>query len=163
MGQSFSESITMLRRLLNRFSLIQATLLTSLLSVVVSLVITLAGMIGLGFTNFVFGATLAMICPLVIATPVAYVFLKLWVEVETKQSALEEANRRLEKALSDVRELSGLLPICASCKKIRDDQGYWSQIETYIRKHTKAEFTHGICPECAKELYPTLNLKGLNY
>lgn len=60
----------------------------------------------------------------------------------------------LKAALSHVRTLSGLLPICASCKKIRDDHGYWTQIESYIRDHSQAEFTHGVCPECATNLYP---------
>jgi len=47
-----------------------------------------------------------------------------------------------------------MLPICAACKKIRDDKGYWNQIESYIREHSEAEFSHGICPDCAKKLYP---------
>ncbi|MBF0496380.1 MAG: PAS domain S-box protein [Deltaproteobacteria bacterium] len=63
----------------------------------------------------------------------------------------------LKKALTEVRTLSGLLPICASCKKIRDDQGYWTQIETYIKAHSQADFTHGICPDCARRLYPELD------
>ncbi|MBF0508621.1 MAG: PAS domain S-box protein [Deltaproteobacteria bacterium] len=63
----------------------------------------------------------------------------------------------LQTALAEVRTLSGLLPICASCKKIRDDQGYWTQIETYIRAHSQADFTHGICPDCARRLYPELD------
>ena len=50
--------------------------------------------------------------------------------------------------------LRGILPICAHCKKIRDDQGYWSQAEVYVRDHTEAEFSHGICPECIEKLYP---------
>jgi hypothetical protein len=62
----------------------------------------------------------------------------------------------LKKALSEVRLLSGLLPICASCKKIRDDKGYWNQIEAYIKEHSSADFSHSICPECAKRLYPEL-------
>jgi len=62
----------------------------------------------------------------------------------------------LQKALSEIKQLSGLLPICSSCKKIRTDEGYWQQIEVYIRDHSAAEFSHGICPECAKKLYPTL-------
>ncbi len=61
-----------------------------------------------------------------------------------------------EKALGDLKILSGLLPICASCKKIRDEKGYWKQIETYIQNHSEAEFTHSICQKCAKELYPDL-------
>ena len=60
----------------------------------------------------------------------------------------------LKRSLTKVRKLSGLLPICASCKKIRDDKGYWNQIEAYIRDHSEAEFSHGICPECSRRLYP---------
>ena len=60
----------------------------------------------------------------------------------------------LKTSLARVRKLSGLLPICASCKKIRDDKGYWNQIEAYIRDHSEAEFSHGICPECTRRLYP---------
>ncbi len=60
----------------------------------------------------------------------------------------------LKTSLAKVRKLSGLLPICASCKKIRDDRGYWNQIEAYIRDHSEAEFSHGICPECTRKLYP---------
>ena len=62
--------------------------------------------------------------------------------------------KELQEALGEVKQLSGLLPICASCKKIRDDQGYWNQIEFYISKHSEAKFTHGVCPECTKKLYP---------
>ncbi|MBI4961795.1 MAG: response regulator transcription factor [Desulfomonile tiedjei] len=70
------------------------------------------------------------------------------------QSALAAVNQDLREALARVKELSGLLPICASCKKIRDDQGYWRQIEAYIRDHSEAEFSHSLCPECAERLYP---------
>jgi hypothetical protein len=63
----------------------------------------------------------------------------------------------LQKALEKVKVLSGLLPICASCKDIRDDKGYWKQVEVYIRDHSEAEFTHSICPDCTKRLYPKLH------
>ncbi len=62
----------------------------------------------------------------------------------------------LQEALAKVKMLSGLLPICSVCKKIRDDTGYWQQLEIYIRDHSEAMFSHGICPECAKRLYPDL-------
>jgi PAS domain S-box-containing protein len=62
--------------------------------------------------------------------------------------------QELEQALASVKSLSGLLPICASCKKIRDDQGYWEQVEEYISSHSEAIFTHGLCPECFHKLYP---------
>jgi PAS domain S-box-containing protein len=76
----------------------------------------------------------------------------------SKRKQIEEERNQLIKNLQDslakIKTLSGMLPICASCKKIRDDKGYWNQIETYLRNHSKAEFSHGICPECAQKLYP---------
>ncbi len=76
-----------------------------------------------------------------------------------RKLADEERERlvaELRAALSRVKTLSGLLPICANCKKVRDDQGYWEQIEHYLEAHSQAEFTHGICPECIAKLYPGL-------
>ncbi|MCW5201703.1 MAG: cache domain-containing protein [Candidatus Electrothrix communis] len=72
------------------------------------------------------------------------------------EELVEQRTEKLQEAMSQVKILSGFLPICASCKKIRDDKGYWSQIETYIRKYSEAEFSHGICPDCAAKLYPEL-------
>ncbi|EKD35549.1 MAG: hypothetical protein ACD_75C01861G0001, partial [uncultured bacterium] len=69
----------------------------------------------------------------------------------------KELEQELREALSKVKLLSGFIPICASCKKIRDDSGYWQQIEAYIRDRSEAEFSHGICPDCAKKLYPDLH------
>jgi hypothetical protein len=66
---------------------------------------------------------------------------------------LSDTNRALNKALNEVKVLRGLVPICAKCKQIRDDQGYWRQIEEYLREHSEAEFSHGLCPKCAHELY----------
>jgi two-component system cell cycle sensor histidine kinase/response regulator CckA len=60
---------------------------------------------------------------------------------------------QLEQSAKEIKTLRGFLPICANCKKIRDDKGYWTRIETYISSRTEAEFSHGICPECAKKLY----------
>jgi PAS domain S-box-containing protein len=66
----------------------------------------------------------------------------------------EQVIQELQAALAQVRTLSGLLPICSSCKNIRDDKGYWIQIEDYVRNHSEADFTHGICPDCRGRLYP---------
>lgn len=77
-------------------------------------------------------------------------------DITDRQRAEEERARLLnekEKVLSEVKVLSGLLPICAWCKKIRDDQGYWNQIEAYINSHSEAEFSHSICPDCMKKYY----------
>jgi len=84
----------------------------------------------------------------------AIMFLKI---INPLIKHLIESNRQLEGALSQVKLLSGFLPICSSCKRIRDDTGYWNQIESYIREHSEAEFSHGICPECAEKLYPECN------
>ncbi len=67
---------------------------------------------------------------------------------------LQSRNEQLQAALGQVEQLSGLLPICANCKKIRDDEGYWQDVAVYIRNHSEADFTHSICPGCMKELYP---------
>jgi hypothetical protein len=65
----------------------------------------------------------------------------------------------LEKANENRKILEGLLPICSACKKIRDDKGYWNRIEEYIRDHSEAEFSHGICQECAKKFYPGIKIQ----
>jgi len=89
----------------------------------------------------------------------AHAEIKIEIE-ERKRAQIEKDNLivELEDALHKVKALSGLLPICASCKKIRDDKGYWNQIEAYIRDHSEAEFSHGICPDCAKKLYPNIDI-----
>ena len=75
-------------------------------------------------------------------------------ERKNAEKEKEKSIAELLNALDQVKLLSGFLPICASCKKIRDDKGYWNQIESYIKEHSEAEFSHSICPECAKKLYP---------
>jgi hypothetical protein len=66
----------------------------------------------------------------------------------------EDTDIVLKVREAQVKQLSGMLPICASCKKIRNDSGYWQQIETYIRDHSEVEFSHSICPDCVAKLYP---------
>jgi hypothetical protein len=76
----------------------------------------------------------------------------------TERRAAEKERERLlvdlQKAAAEIRTLQGLLPICSSCKRVRDDTGYWNQIETYISAHADVRFSHGLCPECARTLYP---------
>lgn len=66
---------------------------------------------------------------------------------------LRDANLQLQKALDDIKTLQGIIPICANCKKIRDDQGVWNHLELYIQEHSDASFSHGICDDCSRELY----------
>ena len=79
-----------------------------------------------------------------------------WGKIKQADKEKSVVIAELKKALEEIKTLSGFLPICASCKKIRDDQGYWKQIEVYISEHSEAEFSHGICPECAQKLYPDI-------
>jgi len=74
--------------------------------------------------------------------------------IKFKDAEQKRLIKELQQALASIKTLSGLIPICASCKKIRDDQGYWNQLEAYISEHSDAEFSHGICPECAIKIYP---------
>jgi ABC-type amino acid transport substrate-binding protein len=77
-------------------------------------------------------------------------------ERKKAEAKLNATVEQLQGALADIKQLSGLLPICASCKKIRDDQGYWRQVEEYISVHSEAEFSHSVCPDCMKKLYPNI-------
>lgn len=73
------------------------------------------------------------------------------------EERLHQSNVELQRALTEVKTLSGMLPICASCKKIRDDKGYWNQLEAFISHHSEARFTHGLCPECAEKYFPGID------
>ena len=76
------------------------------------------------------------------------------------QATLAAKLEELRLALNQIKTLRGIVPICASCKKIRDDRGYWSQVEVYVQHHTEAQFSHGICPDCVQKLYPELEQDG---
>ena len=78
--------------------------------------------------------------------------------VEEKSKEIQKINRELQSSLENIKILSGLLPICSYCKKIRDDKGYWNELDAYIQKNSEAEFSHGICQECAKKHFPDLDL-----
>ena len=79
---------------------------------------------------------------------------RLEFDLMASRDNLQETVLKLQAAMDEVKTLSGLLPICASCKKIRDDKGYWNQIDMYIQEHSEIKFSHGICPECMQKLYP---------
>ncbi len=79
---------------------------------------------------------------------------RLQMALQEKNEQLEERNGQLQEALDNIKTLKGLIPICANCKNIRDDEGFWHQVEIYVRNHSDAEVSHSICPECFKTLYP---------
>ena len=80
----------------------------------------------------------------------------------TERKRIEEEREKLikelQEAIKEIKTLRGILPLCSFCKKIRDDKGYWEQVDVYIHKHSQADISHGICPECAKEHYPDLDI-----
>jgi DNA-binding response OmpR family regulator len=84
--------------------------------------------------------------------------MQVGVRVVNLQSALADRVHQLEDALSRVKQLQGLLPICCYCKKIRDDKNYWHQVESYVGSHADVRFSHGICPECSDKLRVELNV-----
>lgn len=90
--------------------------------------------------------------------PILVLICLIAAELQAANTGLTEKNRDLEAAMKEIKTLSGLLPICMHCKKIRDDKGYWQQMETYIHPHSDAQFSHSICRECADKYYPELDL-----
>lgn len=90
--------------------------------------------------------------------------LRARVEVGRRMISMQETLARkieeLRKAIEKIRTLRGIIPICAGCKKIRNDQGYWQQVEVYVKNHSDAEFSHGLCPECLTIMYPDLDLEA---
>jgi PAS domain S-box-containing protein len=89
--------------------------------------------------------------------------LMVLTDVTERHRAAGEQQRlivELRQAVAEIRTLKGLIPICASCKKIRDDHGYWEQLESYLSRHSDAQFSHGICPDCETKLYPGLCRPG---
>ncbi len=89
----------------------------------------------------------------------AFVFCFMAYIVESISRKDFAVSAKLQKSLDEVKQLSGILPICSHCKKIRDDKGYWEQVEDYIGSHSEALFSHGLCPNCVDELYPDLGMK----
>ncbi|HBO97623.1 MAG TPA: hypothetical protein DE315_08965 [Candidatus Omnitrophica bacterium] len=141
----------MLREMLRKLGFVGATLVFTATSILFSVGIT-------SFLIYLFRLeqgglilVIATICPSIIAPVAVGVFARLSERLDQSYQALDKVKRELEGALVRVKQLKGLLPICAYCKKIRDDQGYWKKVEAYIQENSEAEFTHGICPDCVRE------------
>jgi len=85
--------------------------------------------------------------------------VRRWREQVILNKALNDSNNKLKEALAEIRHLKDMTPICSSCKNIRDEEGCWHQLESYILEHTGSKFSHGICPECREKLYPDAKIK----
>ncbi|MFH0782563.1 MAG: hypothetical protein V2B20_11525 [Pseudomonadota bacterium] len=122
-----------------------------------SLVITcLALLIFQGYIDLL-GVVICIAAPLLIFPLPARLFFTTFLKLHRAEDALRSRNLALEQALQEVKTLSGLLPICCSCKKIRDDHGYWNEVEQYFCERLDLQLSHGFCPECMARLYPELH------
>jgi hypothetical protein len=101
--------------------------------------------------------SVALVISLLFFAGILYVTRIIESEVRSRREK-EEMIAGLRTALAEIKTLKGIVPICASCKKIRDDKGYWNKLEQYLGEHLAAEFSHGLCPQCAEKLYPDLPL-----
>lgn len=97
--------------------------------------------------------TVSSFCFLALIFP-TLLFIRLERQIKRADILKTSLINELHQALDEIKILRGIIPICANCKQIRDDKGLWNEIETYIQNHSEAQFSHGICPKCAKELYP---------
>ena len=170
-------SIFLLQRNKNRFEVhIYQTILISLICTIISeLAFTfyisnygVSNLVGHYFKLFSFYLIYKAVIETGIKSPYELIFKELnaanknlRIEIDARlqiEKNREEIIEKLQTALSEIKTLSGLLPICSFCKKIRDDKGYWKQIEVYIQDHSDAAFSHSICRDCAKEHYPDLDI-----
>lgn len=143
----------MLRQYINKLGAIRTGIFITVTSMLVSMSIRVIIWLVTGNdSDLSTNIAISGIVPLIIAPVMSYFFIGLL----TKIDAAEKENARLvvelQDALATAKTLSGLLPICATCKKIRDDSGYWHQVEVYIREHAEVDFSHGLCPECVQDM-----------
>ena len=143
-----------------KLGLTLSTFLVTILCIVTSVLISLVigNLVGTEGINSLMVAS--VVCPALIAPPIVYFYSKLTIKLDASSleqqhlnKSLTKINHELNDALKKVKLMSGLLPICSGCKKIRDDRGYWNKIESFIKERSTVDFIRGFCPECAK-MYP---------
>jgi len=141
----------MFYRIVKSLGLKKGTLFITLLSFFLSLFIFFTISLSLNQSLDLIGIIFSALTPLVIAPIPSYTLLSLVKRAYESEEKLLKSNKELQLALQEVKELSGMLPICACCKKVRDDNGYWNQVEEYFSKKTDLLFSHSLCPICYKE------------
>jgi hypothetical protein len=148
------EGDSTIRRLTRSLGALRLTLAFTATAVLASMVLTVIILKLAGFTDLRVGLFISFLMPATLAPAGSYLFFRLLERLEQAEASQSALVRKLQQALDEVRALSGLLPICAACKSVRDDEGYWHSVEHYLSQHSEAELTHGICPPCMVELYP---------
>ncbi|MDD5629508.1 MAG: hypothetical protein PHU21_10625 [Elusimicrobia bacterium] len=137
--------------LLTKAGIAGATAAITAFCVLFSLCVGFAVFRGLGLPHVCYVLAIAVFCPVCLAAPISFGIYKLVLQIDRERLELERTQRLLQASLSRVKELSGLLPICTSCKRIRDHKGDWSELESYLSRHSRAEFRHGLCPDCTRQ------------
>lgn len=127
--------------------------LVTVISYLLAMLITYAIIKIAGKGDLGLGLFIASTCSLFITPPISGFIFILLRKLHHSRIKLEASNRELENALGEVKILSGLLPICSKCKKVRDSQGYWKKIESYFEDHSDLLFSHGLCEHCLEDLY----------
>lgn len=149
-----------LAALTQRYGANLMVLVTSAAIVVFSLLITSVAL--LLFQGYVdaLGVAICIVAPLLIFPLPASLFFTTFLQLHQTKEELRCRNLDLERALSEVKTLSGLLPLCCGCKKVRDDRGYWRELDNYFSERLDLQMSHGFCPECLARLYPQLSESG---
>lgn len=143
-----------MKKIIHRFGSFKTALLLTFFVIIVASLVTYAFLyVYQGFVDTP-GYAIPVLVPLLVILYPSNLFFKMYLRTENAENRLIEKNEELQKALDEIVELSGLLPICSNCKNIRDDKGYWNQIENYLSEKSGVEFSHSICPSCAEKLYP---------
>lgn len=146
----------MLTKQLTRFGANTMVMIVTAVIVALSVSITsIALMVFQGYIDLL-GIAICIGAPILIFPIPAKLFFSMFLKLQKTEEELRAKNLSLENALREVKTLSGLLPICCCCKKIRDDNGYWNEVEQYFNDHSDLQLTHGFCPECVERLYPEL-------
>lgn len=143
----------MLHQLVRRLGIAGTSILITLFSVVISVTIRIViSLMVIDHELLLTDIMIAAFIPLIIAPVMSVIFVRLLKKVDEAEQRNAHLVAELQAALAKAKTLSGLLPICASCKKIRDDAGYWHQVEVYIQDHAEVDFSHGLCPDCGSDL-----------
>ena len=145
--------------LFERYSPVSVSIVGGVVAILVSVGIIVFAItyIGMEQMDWFYSIALAILCPGLIAPPIVYFQCKAYRKIARQKQELIEANLKLTDALNQVNELSGMLPVCAWCHKVRDDSGYWERVEAFIERKTKAMITHGVCPECKERELDKMN------
>ncbi|NOR45586.1 MAG: hypothetical protein GQ534_08390 [Candidatus Delongbacteria bacterium] len=146
----------MFQKIVNKYGTAKSAYLLTLVIILIALSVTSCTLLIFQGDIQWYEIILPVIIPIIIFPLPAKSFFDTLEKLEQAEKEIQEKNIELEKAIKEVKILEGIFPICSSCKQIRDDDGKWNEVEICIEKKSDATFSHSLCPECVKKLYPDL-------